>query len=164
MRRPADGRVVAVEAVAEHRRRSRLPVVEVEYIDPALLGAQRLQRGPREQAEAPRVVGVVPRVVAVEPVPVERRRVIDEPQPIAVGRDVDDRDRRRTGACAGIRHGDDLLDQDRVGPRVRHAPIARQEDVDRHLGGLVGHAADGARQRIDHVGQASGLGPRLAFG
>ena len=40
----------------------------------------------------------------------------------------------------------------------------REEHVDRRVGGVDRHLSDGACQRIDHVGQAPGLGPWLAFG
>ena len=72
------------------RGRAGVPVVEVEDVDRPAIGAQRLERGPAEQPEPPRVVGVVAGRVAVEALAIECRRMVDQAQPIAVGRDVDD--------------------------------------------------------------------------
>ena len=83
-RRPADDRVVGVAGVAKDRRGSGVPVVEVDDVHRAIVGPERLERGPAEQPESPGVVGVIARGIAVEPVAIERRRVVDEAQPVAV--------------------------------------------------------------------------------
>ena len=78
-------------------RRTRMPVVDVDDVDRPAVAAQRGERGPAEHGEPPRVVGVV-----VEGVAIEGRRHVDEAQPVAVGRDVDDRD---GDGRAGARRG-----------------------------------------------------------
>ena len=88
------------------------------------VGPQRLEGGPAEDAEAPRVVGVV-----VEPGAVEGRRVVDEAEPVAVGLDREDTDRRDAARRQRIGHAT-TIDGWRPG-RDRHAPIARQEHVHR---------------------------------
>ena len=45
-----------------------------------------------------------------------------------------------------------------------HAPVARQEHLDRPLHDIALELAEGTRQGVDHVRQAAGLGPRLALG
>ncbi len=88
--RRADDRVVGVAQVAQDRGRSGLPVVEVDDIDRPAVGAQRLERRPAVQPEAPGVVGEVARRVAIERRPVEGGRVIDQAQPIAADERRDD--------------------------------------------------------------------------
>ena len=109
-----------------------MPVVEVEDVDRPAVGAERLERGPAEQPEPPGVVGVVAGGVAVEPLAVEGRRVVDQAQPVAVGRDVDDGHRAVARRRARIRDAQrGRTASTFVG--LGHAPVARQEDVDRRL-------------------------------
>jgi len=49
------------------------------------------------------------------------------------------------------------------GTGIGHAAIARQEDVDGAVDKVVAEPADRPSQRVDHVGEATGLGPRLAL-
>ena len=85
-RRAPHDRIVGIPRVAEDRGRSGVPIVQVEHVDRPAVGAERLEGGPTEEAEPPGVVGEVAGRVAVEPVTVERGRVVDQAQPIAVGR------------------------------------------------------------------------------
>ena len=134
----------AIPEVAEDRRGTGVPVMEMQDVERAAVGAQRLQRGPAEQPEAPRVVGVVAGVVAVEALAIECRRVVDQPQPVAVGRDVEDGHGRSSRRGPRVRHGQRRSRSDRRGSgparpdsaagtrrpgrrrrRVRHGPSAR---------------------------------------
>ena len=111
--------------------------------------------------EPPRVVGVVPGVVAVEPVPIERRRVVDEPQPIAVGRDVDDRHRRRAGPCARIRHGDA---SSRPGSRRAAGPARPDSAAGRRRPGLDAVVAGTRPMARASASTTSARPPVLAHG
>ena len=62
---------------------------------------------PAEQPVAPRVVGEVAAAGrAVHPVAIERRRVVDEPEAVAVRRDVDDRQLGRAVLGERVRDAD----------------------------------------------------------
>ena len=158
----ADDRIVGVALVAVDRGRPGVPVVEVEHVERPVVRAEGLQRGPAEQPEPPGVVGVVARRVAVEALAIERGGMVDQAEAVAVGGDVEDRDRAVARRRARIR------DADHGGPlengRDRHAPVARQEDVDRRLDRAGREPAERPGQRVDDVGQPAGLGPRFAFG
>ena len=71
--------------------------MDVEQVDRAALGPERLEGRPAEQAESPGVVGV-----AVDPVAIEGRREIDQAEAIAVGHDGADDDRRGALGWAGV--------------------------------------------------------------
>ena len=139
-----------------------MPVVQMQHVNWAGVGTECLERGSAEQPEPPGVVGKIPGRVAVEPLAIEGRGMIHQAQPIAVGPNVDDRDRAMARRRARIRHVHQggALD----GVRNRDIAVARQEDVDRRLQFLTAEAPQGTRQRVDDVGQAAGLGPRFAFG
>ena len=96
--RVTDRSVALVADVAVDRGRARVPVVQMEDVDRPAVGTERLERGAAEQPEAPRVVRVVAVRVAVEPLAVEGRRMVDEAQPVAVGR----RRRGRSPRCSPI--------------------------------------------------------------
>ena len=70
-----------------------------------------------------------------------------------------------TGAVARRRsrvgHVEDHRALDRAG--LGHRSVARQEDVDRRRDVVAVEAAERPGERVDDVGQAAGLGPRLAF-
>ncbi len=66
------------------------------------------------------------------------------------------------GRRARVGHRHDRGALDRLGNG--DAPVARQEDVDRGLELVTADRAERPGERIDHVGQAAGLGPRLALG
>ena len=124
---------------------------------------ERLERGPAEQPEPPGVVGEVAAAGrAVEAVAIERGRVVDEPEAVAVRRDVDDRDVDRAGER--VRIGD--ADGRRRG-RSRPEPARSGSAGGRRRRGhrsRPGPAAKRPGERVDHVAQAAGLRPRLAFG
>ena len=89
------------------------------------------------------------------------RRVIDEPEPVAIRRR-----RRRFGhvrppsGASGSGTADRPTSPDR---RHRHAAVPWQEDVDRCRRSRP--AADrGPSERVDHVAETAGLGKRLALG
>jgi hypothetical protein len=164
-RRPTDHRVVGVPAVAEQRDRAGVPVVDVDQVDrplaPRGVGPERLERGPAEQPEPPGVVGEVAAARrTVEAVAVEGGRVVDEPEAVAVRRDVDDRDVDRAGERdAGRGHG---RSSSRPLPRNRHGAVAREEDVDKPVGRARDVRAPGRARRPRRPG--AGLRPRLALG
>ena len=143
--------------------RASLPVVAVEHVDGSRLGAHRLQRGAAQEREAGAVVGIVARRVAIQAATRKAGVVFHESQPVSV---------RGTGQEG---HGDPLEGIRRTPGRVaahghlepeglevrrrREASIPGQIDVH-----LMTPRAQGARQRVDHVGQSARLGERFAFG
>ena len=161
-RRPVDDRIGRVTDVALDRRGAGVPIVQVEDVERAPVGTQRFQRRPAEEPEAPRVVGVIAGIVAVEAVAIERGRMVDQAQPIAVGRHVEDGDRADARRRARVRDAqrERALDVRRLG----HPAVARQEDIDRRLDLGAAQFAERSRQGVDDIGQAARLGPRLAFG
>ena len=90
--------------------------------------------------------------------------MVDQPEPIAIGRDVDDVDFTGPGASSRIRDRDRPLAEDRVGTRFGHVAVARQEDIHGANDRLISQPADRPRERIDDVGETARLGPRLALG
>jgi hypothetical protein len=160
-RRTPDDRVVRVGHVAQERDRARVPVVDRDDVDRALLGTPRLQGGTCEQREPPRVVGIVARGIAVEARPIVGRRVVHQPEAISVRVEGADRHVRHPAGCQRIRHADVQVGDHR---RRGHldAAIARQED----LHGAVDRTRDPSqrpRQGIDDIAEPAGLGPRLAL-
>ena len=139
-----------------------MPVVEVDDVDRSAVGAQCLERRPAEQPEAPRVVRVVTADrVAVVAGPIERRRVVHEPEAIAVADDVDDRHFGRAGRRDRVGNADPPPRRLAVGQG--HRPVAREEHVDRRLGPAV-RPAECPGERVHDVTETAGLGPRLALG
>jgi hypothetical protein len=124
--------------------------------------AERLERRPAEQSVAPGVVGEVTAARgAVHPVSIEGGWMVDQPEPIAVGCDVDDRHLGHPAGGEWIGHAE-RRPGDRVG-RDRDAAIARQEHLDR-TGRRAGHLAEGPGESVHDVAEPAGLGPGLTFG
>ncbi len=160
--RTADDRVVPVEPVAQDDGRRAVPVVDVDDVDGAAVGPERLEGGPGEEPEPPAVVGVVTLVgIAVEPGPVEGRRMVHQPEPVAVAHDVDDRDLGRAERRERVGDPDPTSGMLAVGQG--HRPIAGQEDVDRR-GRAVRDPPERPGQGVDDVAQPARLGPRFALG
>ena len=161
---PADDRVILVPRVPEDGRGPGVPVVQVQDVDRYRVGPHRLERRAAEQPEPPRVVGVVSGRVAVEPVAVERGRVVDQAQAIPICGDVDERDdaRARRGPWIGDVEDGPTLEGVRVG--CRHAAVPGQVHVDRGGDRAGRQAPQGPGERVDDIGQAAGLGPRFALG
>ena len=160
--RPAEDGVVLVPAIAEDRRRARMPVVDMDDVDRSIaLGPQRLEGRPAEEPEAPGVVAEVAAAGrAVEAVAVEGRGMVDESQSIAVCLDVDDVELDRAVEGMRVRYPERRT---RAGGRREcHGPVAREEHVD-HAIGRSGHPGEGACQRVDDIAEAAGLRPGLAF-
>ena len=161
-RRAAEDRVGRVANVAVDRRRRGMPVVEVEHVDRPPICPERLESSAAEQPEPPRVVRVVAGRVAVEAIAIEGSRMVDQPQSVAIGGHIEHGHRADPGRRARVRDAQCQrpLDTRRLG----HAPVARQEDVDRRLQLRAVEVAERPRQGVDDVGQAARLGPRFTFG
>ncbi len=137
----------------QQQRRRSLPVVAMEHVDRALLGAHRLQRGAAEQREAEAIIGIVAPVDDVVVGSVEARRVIDQAQSIATCRRAPRRHWDRPAATAGH------AQFEAIGPKRHGQPaIERQVDVD-----FMAELAERPGQGVDNVGQAARLGERLTF-
>ena len=136
--------------------------MEGHDVDGTALRAARLERCPRQQAEAPGVVGELAGGVVVEAIAVEGRRMIDQAEAIPGGVEGADGELGRAGRGARVGHAQD--EGRRRGVRgYGHRAVARQE----HLDGFVeeaGNAAESTRQGVDDVTEAARLGPRLALG
>ncbi len=158
--RPPDDWIVGVPAIAVQGDGAGVPIVDVEHVDrrPAARGVcpDRLERSPAEHPEPPGIVRLV-----VEAVAVEGRRMVHEPEAVAIGCDIDDPDGRGAAAGEGVR--DRHLDRRSGIGRDRDRSVARQEHIDRGIG-PVGYPAERPRQGVDHVAEPASLGPRLALG
>ncbi len=158
----ADRRVRVVREVPQDPRRAGVPVVERDDVHGPALGAPGLERGAGQEREAPHVVGVLRGRIAVDAVPVERRRVVDQAQPVSRRIERADRDLRGPAWGQGIRDAQGE-GGNRTIPGVGNRAVARQEDLDRLVEG-VGHPPQRPRERVHHVAEAARLGPRLALG
>lgn len=161
--RASEDRVVGVTLLAEDRRRTGVPVVQVQDVERPPVGPHGFEGGPAQQPEAPGVVGIVSGGVAVQPVPLEGRRVVDESEPVAVRTDIDDRDLARAGGRPRVGHTERPLALDRRRIQRGQAAVARQKDIDRRDDLVIAQAPEGPCERVDHIGQPAGLGPRLAL-
>ena len=100
-----DDRVVRVAGVPEDRRRTRVPVVEVEDVDRAAVG-RAAPRGPpgRTGRTARRCRRSRRRRPRRSRLAVERGGVVDEAEPVPVGLDIDHGDLADARRRPGIRH------------------------------------------------------------
>ena len=123
-RRVTDRRVARIADVAVDGGGAGVPVVQVQDVDRPAVRTERLERRAAEQPEAPRVVRVVAVRVPVEPVAIEGRRMIDQAQPVAVGRHVEDGHRAAPRSRPRIRHAQDRRPLDGRAARARPGSAA----------------------------------------
>ena len=146
------------------------------------LGPQRLERSPAEQPEPPGVVGEVAAARrAVDAVAVEGGRVVDESQPVAVCRDIDDRQLDRAAERMRVRYAERPCPGRRT-VRHGHRPVARagtRRRGHRSLRGPWAGSGRGRRRRrrdrrslptarisaaMNATRKASSIGPMVATG
>jgi hypothetical protein len=127
--------------------------VSIDDVGRSSLHAHRLERRAAQQREPKSVVGIVASVGDVIVRPIEAGLMLDQAQPIAPAGRAPYRYRHAPAVSGRYEHVEFL---GWLGSR--DAAVKGQVDVH-----LVAELTQCARQRVDDVGQAAGLGKRLTL-